>query len=183
MQKIAIFYGSTTCYTEMVAEKLHALLSADPRLAGMQLDMHNIKHTPLAAMADYDLLFLGISTWDFGELQEDWEGHWPQIDGLSLQNQAVAIFGLGDQLGYSEWFIDAVGMLDQALAHQPIDRLGYWSTEGYDFIKSKAVTDDGDWFVGLAIDDANQYEQTDERLANWADQVIEEWFSLTTNAD
>lgn len=174
MPKLAIFYGSTTCYTEMVAEKLLALLSADPRFSRFEMSQHNIKHTPLTAMAEFDVLLLGISTWDFGELQEDWEAKWQDIGDVNLDGKVVAIFGLGDQLGYSDWFVDAVGMLDHAISHNQLQRIGYWSTEGYDFTASKATTDDGQWFVGLALDEANQYEQTDQRISDWCDQIADE---------
>ncbi len=56
--KIGLFYGSTTCYTEMAAEKMRAIIGED------LLDIHNVKETPLSLMSEYDLLILGISTWD-----------------------------------------------------------------------------------------------------------------------
>ena len=177
--KIAIFYGSTTCYTEMVAEKIQVLLQSDPQMASHgSISLHNIKTTPLTQMQDYDVLILGISTWDFGELQEDWEAHWDDIASVDLTGKIVAIYGLGDQLGYSEWFIDAVGMLHHAIAEQACQRIGFWSTEGYDFIRSKAVTDDGEWFYGLALDEENQYDQTDARLLQWLGQIVEEIVEL-----
>ena len=175
MPKLAIFYGSTTCYTEMVAEKLLAILSADPRFSRFELSQHNIKHTQLTAMAEYDVLLLGISTWDFGELQEDWEAKWADIVDVGLDGKVVAIFGLGDQLGYSDWFVDAVGMLDQAISHNQLQRIGYWSTEGYDFTASKAATEDGQWFVGLALDEETQFELSDERIAKWCAQLKSQW--------
>lgn len=166
--KIGLFYGSTTCYTEMVAEKIQALIGADV------VDLHNIKTVPLARMADYQLLILGLSTWDFGEIQEDWEAHWDEISNVDLRGKTIAIYGMGDQLGYAEWFIDAVGMLHDAIAPQNPDRIGFWPTSGYDFIASKALTADGGLFYGLALDDENQYEQTDERLNTWVSQVLTE---------
>lgn len=166
--KIGLFYGSTTCYTEMVAEKIQALIGADV------VDLHNIKTVPLTRMADYQLLILGLSTWDFGEIQEDWEAHWDEISNVDLTGKTVAIYGMGDQLGYAEWFIDAVGMLHDAIAPQQPDRIGFWPAAGYDFIASKALTADGDLFYGLALDDENQYEQTDERLNVWVSQILTE---------
>jgi len=172
---IAIFYGSTTCYTEMTAEKLKVLLESDPALpVNSSVSLHNIKQQPLQQMQDYDVLILGISTWDFGELQEDWEAHWDEIGGVNLSGKIVAIYGMGDQIGYTEWFVDAMGMLSDAIADQPCHRIGFWSTEGYQFDKSKAVTADGEWFVGLALDEENQYDQTDLRLLQWSAQLIAE---------
>lgn len=166
--KIGLFYGSTTCYTEMVAEKIQALIGADV------VDLHNIKTVPLAKMADYQLLILGLSTWDFGEIQEDWEAHWDEISHVDLNAKTIAIYGMGDQLGYAEWFIDAVGMLHEAIAPQNTNRIGFWPTTGYDFIASKALTADGELFYGLALDDENQYDQTDERLNVWVSQILTE---------
>ena len=166
--KIGLFYGSTTCYTEMVAEKIQAIIGAD------SVDLCNIKHQPLAAMANYDILILGLSTWDFGEIQEDWEAHWDEISTVDLNGKIVAIYGMGDQLGYAEWFIDAVGMLHHAIAPQQPVRIGFWPAAGYDFIASKALTDDGELFYGLALDDENQYELTDQRLNDWISQILQE---------
>ena len=172
---IAIFYGSTTCYTEMTAEKLKVLLESDPALpVGSSVSLHNIKQQPLVQMQAYDVLILGISTWDFGELQEDWEAHWDDISGVDLSGKIVAIYGMGDQIGYTEWFVDAMGMLSDAIADQPCQRIGFWSTEGYQFDKSKAVTPDGEWFVGLALDDENQYDLSDVRLLQWSSQIMAE---------
>ena len=108
--KIGLFYGSTTCYTEMVAEKIQALIGPE------YVALHNLKDTPLTAMADYDILILGLSTWDFGEIQEDWEAHWPEINQVDLSGKTIALYGMGDQLGYAEWFQDALGMLHHEIA-------------------------------------------------------------------
>ncbi|ELO13482.1 flavodoxin FldB, partial [Salmonella enterica subsp. enterica serovar Enteritidis str. 13183-1] len=32
-------------------------------------------------------LILGIPTWDFGEIQEDWEAVWEQLDDLNLEGK------------------------------------------------------------------------------------------------
>jgi flavodoxin II len=170
--KIGIFYGSTTCYTEMAAEKIqvkfHDLVGTDC------VELFNIKDNALSKTEEFDILIFGISTWDFGELQEDWESTWQDIAGLNLVDKTVAIFGLGDQLGYAEWFQDALGMLHDELLVLSCDFIGYWPNEGYDFIASKALTEDNSFFVGLSLDDENQYELTDVRIDNWCNQLIDE---------
>ena len=174
--KIGLFYGSTTCYTEMAAEKIQAKLQ---HLTGTAcVELFNIKDSALSKTQEYDILIFGISTWDFGELQEDWEATWQDILGLSLAGKTVAIFGLGDQLGYAEWFQDAVGMLHDELLVLGCDFIGYWPNQGYDFIASKALTADKSYFVGLSLDDENQYDLTDERIDNWCKQLIAEINSL-----
>ncbi|GAD90160.1 MULTISPECIES: flavodoxin FldB [Vibrio] len=167
--KIGLFFGSTTCYTEMAAEKIQDIIGSEI------VNLHNVKDTPLAKMNDYDFLILGISTWDFGELQEDWGALWQDIDGIPLTDKHVALFGLGDQEGYGEWFQDAMGLLHQQLQPSNPNFIGYWPTDGYEFAASKALTADGTQFVGLALDDAAQYELTDERIAAWCEQILTEY--------
>ena len=167
--KIGLFYGSTTCYTEMAAEKIRDIIGAE------LVDIHNVKETPLSEMAEYDLLLLGISTWDFGEIQEDWAEVWQEIDSTPLKNKCVALFGLGDQEGYGEWYLDAMGLLHDALIPTGVKFLGYWPVTGYQFEASKALTEDGSMFVGLALDEDSQYELSDERIATWCEQVLTEY--------
>lgn len=167
--KIGLFYGSTTCYTEMAAEKIRAILGED------FVDIHNVKDTPLEKMADYDFLILGISTWDFGEIQEDWRDAWDTIKQPNLTGKHVALFGLGDQEGYGEWYLDAMGLLHDELLACGVQFLGYWPNEGYQFEASKALTDDQQFFVGLALDEDSQYELSDERIAAWCEQIMHEY--------
>lgn len=170
--KIGLFYGSTTCYTEMAAEKIQTKI--DQLMGYPCIELLNIKDVSLTQAEDFEILIFGISTWDFGELQEDWESKWQDISGLNLANKTVAIFGLGDQLGYAEWFQDAVGMLHDELLVLDCNFVGYWPNDGYDFIASKALTEDKSFFVGLCLDDENQYDLTDERIDNWCNQLIAE---------
>jgi len=166
---IGLFYGSSTCYTEMVAEKIAA------ELGEALVDVHNVADTPLSAMADYKLLILGIPTWDYGELQEDWENNWDDLDQLDFTGKTVALFGLGDQVGYPEWFLDALGYLWAKVRNLGARTVGYWPVEGFEFEDSKALTEDERFFVGLAIDDENQFELTDQRIRDWCAQIRHEF--------
>ena len=67
---MGLFYGSSTCYTEMAAEKIRDIIG--PEL----VTLHNLKDDSPKLMEQYDVLILGIPTWDFGEIQEDWEAVW-----------------------------------------------------------------------------------------------------------
>ncbi|MCZ4295270.1 flavodoxin FldB [Vibrio sinaloensis] len=168
--KIGLFYGSTTCYTEMAAEKIRAIIGED------LIDIHNVKEAPLSLMADYDFLILGISTWDFGEIQEDWNELWDQIESLPLTGKTVALFGLGDQEGYGEWYLDAMGFLHDEVKKAGANVVGYWpNDENYQFEASKALTEDKSQFVGLALDEDSQYELSDERIATWVEQILVEY--------
>lgn len=170
--KIGLFYGSSTCYTEMAAEKMRDIL-------GLELvDLHNVKDAPVTLMEDYPILIMGIPTWDFGELQEDWASVWLQIERLDLDGKIVALYGMGDQEGYGEWFLDALGMLHDHLKPLGVRFVGYWPTEGYQFTSQRAVAPDGRHFVGLALDDVVQYELSERRIADWCEQILEEAAAL-----
>ncbi|SUG72000.1 flavodoxin FldB [Salmonella enterica subsp. enterica] len=51
---MGLFYGSSTCYTEMAAEKIRDILG--PEL----VTLHNLKDDAPALMEQYDVLILGI---------------------------------------------------------------------------------------------------------------------------
>ncbi len=53
---IGLFYGSSTCYTEMAAEKIRDIIG--PEL----VTLHNLKDDSPALMSQYDVLILGIPT-------------------------------------------------------------------------------------------------------------------------
>ncbi|NRA52889.1 MAG: flavodoxin FldB [Gammaproteobacteria bacterium] len=170
--KIGLFYGSTTCFTEMTAEKMQEFIGPET------LDIHNIKETELARIKDYDLLIFGISTWDYGEIQEDWEAVWDDIDNFDIKGKVIAIFGQGDQLGYTDWFVDAIGMLHDKLLPLGPQFVGYWPNQGYDFAESRALTPDKSHFVGLPLDDESQFDLSEQRINEWLTQVIEQYTEL-----
>lgn len=160
----------------MAAEKIQQKLD---ELAGYPcVELFNIKDVSLLKAQEFEQLIFGISTWDFGELQEDWESSWQDIATLALADKTAAIFGLGDQIGYADWFQDAVGMLHDELLILGCDFVGYWPNEGYEFNQSKALTEGGEFFVGLSLDDENQYEQSEQRIDDWCKQVFSEFKAL-----
>lgn len=166
---IGLFYGSSTCYTEMAGEKIR------DRIGSERVDLCNIADVPVITAQLYDYLIFGIPTWDYGELQEDWEDVWAELDDLDLTGKKVALYGLGDQVGYPEWFLDALGYLHDKLVERGATICGYWPNEGYEFESSKALTDDGQYFVGLALDEENQFDLTADRIAQWCDQILREF--------
>lgn len=162
---IGLFYGSSTCYTEMAGEKIRA------QLGEALVDIFNINTTPIITAEFYDYLILGIPTWDYGELQEDWEEIWDVINEVDFTGKKVAIYGLGDQIGYPEWFQDAVGYLHSKVVARGAIPCGYWPVDGYEFEASKALTPDGTQFVGLDLDEENEFSKTAERIAVWCAQI------------
>jgi flavodoxin II len=162
---IGLFYGSSTCYTEMAAEKIQQQFPQGC------VDVFNIAHTSIATMNHYSQLILGIPTWDYGELQEDWENIWDDLDTLDFSNTTIALYGLGDQVGYPDWFLDAMGYLHNKVVVQGANVIAYWPNQGYEYNESQALTADKQYFLGLALDDENEFDLTDARIQQWCDEL------------
>lgn len=181
--KIGLFYGSSTCYTEIVAEKIQQQLQQcliELTQTEVHIEVFNVKNTPLTQSIHHDVLIFGLSTWDYGEIQEDWAEIWQTLQQPLFFNKPIALFGLGDQEGYGEWFLDAMGLLHDALQVQQPIMLGYWPIDGYQFINSKALTQKQSHFVGLALDEDTQYDLSDARIIQWCQQVANELMLINT---
>ncbi len=173
MAEIGLFFGSDEGNTEGVAYRIQR------RLGEEVVDVHDIADVTQLEFADYDNVILGIPTWDFGQIQSDWEEFWDDIAEVDFSGKTVAFFGLGDQFGYGDYFLDAMGMLhDLVIANGP-RIIGYWPVEGYEFDASKALLPSGEMFMGLAIDEDQQEDLTRERLDRWCAQIHRE-FGLAT---
>ncbi|MGH1460610.1 MAG: flavodoxin FldB [Neptuniibacter sp.] len=166
---IGLFYGSTTGNTEGVAELISEQIGFD------KIHRIDIAADGLENLPEYEHLILGIPTWDFGELQEDWADMWTILEKAALKGKTCAVFGLGDQIGYGEWFLDAMGLLHDRVQAQGAVMVGYWPVEGYDFEDSKALTSERTQFVGLAIDEDCQHGETQERVQKWCQQILQEF--------
>lgn len=156
--KTGIFYGSTTGTTEMVAEKVGALLGADVMPAA-EIDK----------VENYDFVIFATSTWGMGDLQDDWFGALETLAGKNLSGKKVALIGVGDQASFGDTFVDGMGTIYEEIKDKGVTLVGKTSVDGYDFSSSKAVVD-GE-FVGLVIDENNQSELTEERIAAWVEKV------------
>ena len=164
-----IVYGSTTANTETAAEKIKENLSAN----NIETTLKNINEVvPVSEYANYELIIFGSSTWGLGELQDDWLDI-NYLDSLKLTNKYVAFFGTGDQNGFADTFIDAIGILYTALKNSGAKFIGKWSTENYHFSDSAALIDENH-FIGLGLDEDNQGELSDERIKCWVQQLIGE---------
>ena len=131
--------------------------------------LHDVAEADLDELGEYDCLIIGCPTWNIGELQSDWEGLYDELDALDFSGKKVAYFGVGDQIGYADNFQDAMGMLEEKISQLGGATVGYWPTDGYEFEESKAVRDGK--FVGLALDEDNQSEMTEERVQAWTSQL------------
>ena len=171
MEKIGLFWGSNTGNQEEATNFLADYLKSE----GYQLDLYNIVDTPPSKMLEYKKLLIGCPTWHIGELQDDWDAIYEEYKKLDFSSVTAAFFGCGDQVGYSDNFLDAIGLLAKPFIDNGGTLIGRWPTEGYEFDHSLAL--DGDDFLGLGLDNDNEEELTEERLIIWAELIRDEFES------
>ena len=157
----AIFYASSTGNTEEVAGKIQEKLDG--------FELIDIASEGIDKISECSSVIIGSPTWGEGELQDDWEDCFADFQEIDFSGKTVALFGLGDQDNYSDEFVDALGILHEAVSDKGANIIGQTSTEGYEYEESKAVIDDQ--FVGLVIEEDNQSELTDERIENWCENI------------
>lgn len=160
MSKIAIVYGSSTGATEAVAEKLQKALG--------EADLYNADGLNVEDLKPYDLLIFGASTTGIGDLQDDWDILLPKIEKLDFTGKKVALFGLGDSASFSTSFAGGMYVIYKALKGK-VEIVGSVSAEGYTFDDSEALVNDR--FVGLALDEDNEYDQTEGRINCWIEDL------------
>lgn len=163
MKKTGIFYGSTTGTTESVARLIADKLGIAPA------DVHEVTQLDTALAESYDALIVGTSTWGDGELQDDWYDGLKVLQGAHLSGKIVALFGCGDSESYSDTFCDAMGLLYEGLKDSGCTFVGAVDDSDYTYSASVAAADGK--FVGLALDDVNESDRTDDRVSAWAAQL------------
>jgi len=166
---IGLFFGSDEGNSERIAYRIQKRLGLDV------VDVLDIADVTQLDFANYDKIILGIPTWDFGQIQSDWEEFWNDVSAIDFSGKTVAFFGLGDQFGYADYFLDAMGMLHEVVSRSCKKIIGYWPTEGYEFAASKAEIPDVANFVGLALDEDHQEHLTRDRLNQWCAQIHKEF--------
>ncbi|MEL6899264.1 MAG: flavodoxin, partial [Planctomycetota bacterium] len=131
----------------------------------------------------FDFLLLGVSTWDIGEIQGSWGDKLEDLETLNLKGRKVAFFGLGDAFGYPHTFVDGIAILWESLQPSGCQLVGLWPRENYDFDESRAMHNETH-LMGLALDEDNEPELTEERIEKWLQQLRTEVLpaSETTSA-
>lgn len=171
MANIALFYGTQTGNTQTIAESIQSALGGDS-----VVEVFDIADADVSDFENHQYLIVGCPTWNVGELQSDWDGFYEdELDNIDFTGKKVAYFGVGDQIGYPDNFQDAMGILEAKITELGGKTVGSWAIEGYEFDESKAVKNGK--FVGLALDEDNQSELTDERIKAWA-QTLKSEFGL-----
>lgn len=165
MKKTGIFYGSSTGMTAEVAEEIAKQLGIGKG------DLYDVAKTSPDAVADYNTLILGSSTWGAGELQDSWYDFLDGLEILDLKGKKIALFGCGDE-GMSDTFCGAVGILFDRLQDTGAEFIGSYPADVYDFNESPAFKDGV--YVGLLLDNVNKEELSADRIKGWCGQIKEQ---------
>ena len=167
MNKTAIIYSFNTKKTGKIAVQIQEGFK-DPAI-----EMLNAEEITEDLFLSYDRIIMGVPTWFDGELPNYWDEFVPALEEMDLKGKKMALFGLGDQKGYPENFLDGVGIMAEILEAQGAKLVGFTSTEGYTFESSRALQNDQ--FMGLTIDYENQGSMNKQRIAAWIDQLRKEF--------
>lgn len=175
MAKIGIFFGTDTGNTRKLAKMIAKKIGDE---AAKPLNVNRIS---VDDVLEYDFLILGSPTLGDGELpgltaaaeDESWEEFLPQLSDQDLSGKTIALYGLGDQEGYPDNFVDALGIIYEELEESGAKFVGSWPTDGYQYSSSRAVIDDE--FVGLVLDQENQSDLHEQRIDQWLELISPEF--------
>lgn len=167
MKNIGLIYSFNSNKTAKIAEKIKEEFN------DASIEAIDAEAVSEDQFLKFDNLILGVPTWFDGELPNYWDEFGPALEDLDLKGKSIALYGLGDQVGYPENFLDAVGILATLLESRGAKIVGKTSAKGYTFESSKALQ--GDTFVGLAIDYENQAKLNKDRIKAWVTQLRSEF--------
>ena len=160
MKKTIVVFGSSTGMTEEVAGKIADKLG---------VEAINVTDFTADTVNENENLLLGTSTWGAGDPQDDWYDGISLLQGSDLSGKTVAIFGVGDSEGYSDTFCCGMRSIYDAVEKAGAKVVGAVSTDGYTFDDSDSVIDGK--FLGLALDETNEADKTDERVDAWLNEI------------
>merc|ERR1711977_40677 len=119
----------------------------------------DIGEVDISDLEGYSSLIVGAPTWntgaDEGRSGTAWDEVLDEIRDLDLGGKKVAVFGCGDSSSYGDYFCDSI--------------VGFVDPSGYDFAESKSVLDGK--FCGLPLDEDNESDMTEDRVAAWCEQI------------
>lgn len=160
MEKIGIFYGSNTGKTAAIAEEIEFNLRKE------NYETINVADG-IDTMPEFKNLILLTPTYGVGEVQEDWANVMPEFEKIDFTGKRVAIVGLGNQFAFGESFVGGMRVLYDVVTKNGGEVIGFTSNVGYKYEETNSVI--GDQFVGLALDENNQDDETPDRVMAWVE--------------
>lgn len=160
MKSTIVVYGTSTGSCESIAQTIASKLG---------VEAINVTDLDETTINGHENLILGTSTWGAGELQDDWFDGVNTLKTVGLTGKTVAIFGCGDSESYPDTFCGGMKELYDAAVSAGAKVLEGVSDEGYNYDSSEAVVDGN--FVGLALDEVNEDDKTEERINSWLENI------------
>jgi len=164
---VGLFFSTQTGKTEDAAG---AIASA----AG--LEAKDIGEEEPDVLTGYDGLIVGAPTWNTGADEQRsgtaWDEFLDQIKALDLCGKPVGVFGMGDSVGYGDNYCDAIEELHNTFQAAGAKMIGYVSDGDYEHSDSKSVKDGK--FLGLPLDEDNEGDKSEARIAAWVKQLKSE---------
>jgi flavodoxin I len=165
MSSIGIFYASAGGTTKIVVDKLVDALGIDEdNVIFMEEDYDDIDQ-----FDEFDVLLIGSSTWGQGDPHFEWVDPIMEIEEeADFSGKKVAFFGAGDCDKHGEHFCSALGKLYNTFVTKAgVTPIGSVSKDEYTYEASLAEIDGK--FCGLAIDEHNEADKTEDRIDRWID--------------
>jgi flavodoxin I len=168
MANIGIFCGTAGGTSMAIAKALAKEFDVD-EIINMEEDFDNVDQ-----LLEYDILFLGSSTWGQGDVHHSWVDPILEIesDNVDFSGKTVAFFGAGDCVKHGEHFCSALGKLYKTFTKAGATVVGFVPVDGYKFEFSLAQMDDK--LCGLAIDNHNEKALTKARIKDWIETLKDE---------
>jgi flavodoxin long chain len=164
MKKTALLYWGKGGNVENAAHIIYRQFDPDT------IDMFALDEFDIDKITDYGLVILGGSTvgaenWEDASNDNKWNTFFRAIESKDLSGVTFAAFGLGNQVLYPAHFVDGLGIFHDEMTRTHARVIGQWPVDGYHFTDSKGAHDGK--FYGLALDEDNEPELTEERVQKW----------------
>ncbi|KAH8092990.1 flavodoxin [Aureococcus anophagefferens] len=169
---VGLYFSTMSGNTERIAGYISDQTGASPE---------GVAGVTAADLEACDSIIVGAPTWNTGADDmrsgtdiDSWL--YDVLPSADLKGKKVALFGCGDQAGYSGNFCDSVGELYDCFTARGATVVGFTSQDDYEHYESKAVRDD--MFCGLLCDEQNQMGMSEQRVADWVEQLKGEGLAL-----
>jgi flavodoxin long chain len=169
MNKTALFFSPEGGNVNSVTIRLGEVIGNE------KVDIMLAKEVVKENLNKYDqIIFVGSTVgaehWSNKTIVDEWQEFFRKIEDISFEDKKVAIVGLGNSVLYPEHFADGIAHLYKIIANKRAIIFGFVDAEDYTFTDSQALNDDG-VFLGLPIDEDNEYDLTTERLEKWVSKL------------
>jgi flavodoxin I len=168
--EIVVLFGPEGGNTEKVAHLIAEKIGSE------KCTVIPVTQAGINEIKSYNKLIIGGATigthnWSHDNTSKDWDKFLPEFRKANFIGKKIALFGLGDQIAYTNHFVDDMRLLYDAVINNGGTVIGQWPTDGYDFNESAAIIDGK--FVGLAIDEDHQEDMTNARVEKWVKDILQ----------